>query len=395
MKAFLKILAIFLIWRFLLFAVGGFADNFLVYDPSFPYFATTLTDFGLPRWLYSWSGFDGVHYLRLLIYGYKGDLYIQAFFPIYPFLIKLTSYIFSNYLVSSLIVSNVSFIVFIYAWYKFIKEEYSSEIAYWSLTSILLFPTSFYFVATYTESLFLLFVLGTFLSLKKNRYWFVALFIALASATRVSGILLIPAVIFEIIFNDLKWSDTIKQAKNIVVKQIINYRSYLKPSLIISLGSIGLLLYMFYLYREFNDPLYFFHIQSEFGGGVRQESLISYPQVLWRYIKILVTVRPFDLKYYSYVLDLIVGTLGLAIIIYSATKTKLSYIVFALLSFFLPTLTGTFSSIPRYILICFPIFIILGIWSEKSKIFRYTWFITSSLLLVLNTVLFVQGYWIA
>ncbi len=152
---------------------------------------------------------------------------------------------------------------------------------------------------------------------------------------------------------------------------------------------------MYYLYREFSDPLYFFHVQSEFGGGIRQETVILYPQVVWRYIKILLTARPFDLKYFSYVQEFVTGTIGLILLLYSVTKTRLSYIIFSLLAFLLPTLTGTFSSMPRYILVCFPIFILLSIWSEKSKIFRYTWFTISGILLLLNTVLFIQGYWVA
>lgn len=386
LKTFLKIAGVFLIWRVLLFLISGLADNFLAYLPSFPYFDSILLDYNLPRWLYSWANFDGVHYLRLIRFGYHGDLYIQAFFPVYPLIFKFINYVINNLLISSLIVSNISFLLFLYFWYDLIKDEISKAVAFWSTATILLFPTSFYLVSSYTESTFLLFIILSFWFARKKNYLATALFIALASATRVTGILVLPAIIIGIIFKNFKFGDSIK---------IINIKKHLKPILITCLGSLGLFSYMYYLYKEFGDPLYFFHVQAEFGDGVRQESLVSYPRVIWRYIKILLTARPFDWKYFSYVQDLIAGTVGLAIIVYSATKTKISYVVFALLAFFLPTLTGTFSAMPRFILVAFPIYIVLGIWAEKSKIFRYTWFTLSGILLVLNIVLFIQGYWIA
>jgi len=160
------------------------------------------------------------------------------------------------------------------------------------------------------------------------------------------------------------------------------------------LGSVGLLAYMAFLQVKYGDPLYFFHVQVEF-GGIRQESLVIYPQVVYRYIKILLTARPFNFSYFSSVSELITGIGGLVLILLSYKKVKISYFLFALLAFILPTLTGTFSSMPRYVLVSFPIFIFLALWSEKSPWFKYSWFIISGILLVFNTVLFIQGIWVA
>lgn len=395
MKTFLKITGIFLIWRLFLFLIGAVADSFLIYDPSFPYADSILISSDLPRWLYSWAGFDGVHYLTILKEGYLTTGLIQAFFPLYPLTGRLLTLITDNALISNLLLSNISFIGLLYFWYKFVLSEYSKKIAKYSTLALLLFPTSLFFGATYTESLFLLFVIATFWFVNKKNYWLVALFIFLASATRVTGILLLPAVIFEILFSNIKWGDSFNKIKKDLTQKIKSWKKYIKPILIVSLGAFGLFAYMAYLCKEFGDGLYFFHVQSEFGGGVRQETLISYPQVLYRYIKILLTARPFDLKYFSYAQDLVASTLGLGVIIYSLKKVKLSYVIFSLLAFIVPTLTGTFSSMPRYILVCFPLFILLGDWSSKSKLFRIIWFSISSLLLIVNTVLFIQGYWVA
>lgn len=398
MKTFLKILAVFLIWRVGLCIISASADNFLPYQPSFPYADGILDAYELPRRIYSWGNFDGVHYITIIKKGYlKVDL-IQAFFPGYPYLAKIANTGIQNAFISSFLVSNIAFIVFLYVWYRFISEEFSKKIAQISTAFILIFPTSFFFGALYTESLFMLCVITTFWATRKKKYWLVALAIAFASATRVTGILLLPAVFLEIIWPKLQLTTkkiSLKQLYTKFLKGFSKLPNYFIPLSIVSLGSLGLFFYMIYLYRNFDDSMYFFHVQSEFGGGVRQETLVSYPQVFYRYLKILFTLNPLDLKYFSYVQDFVVGTVGLLVLLYSATKTRLSYVVFSLLAFIVPTLTGTFSSMPRYILVCFPIFIVLALWAEQSRVFKYLWFISSGFLLVLNTVLFIQGYWVA
>jgi hypothetical protein len=404
-KKFGILLLVFVVWRASLFFVGFIADSFLLYAPSFPYAYGILNTFNLPRWFYSWAGFDGVHYLTIMNRGYRGADLIQAFFPVYPYLTKLLNFIFDNFLLTSLLISNASFVILMYVWHGFIEQFYTRKIANWATISLLLFPTSFFFVASYTESLFLLLVILTFWFINKKNYWIAAICIALASATRITGILLIPAVLIEIIFPKIQFNtifdkgilrgDFLQKIQIEIKNQMVKWKYFIKPVGIISLGSIGLLSYMYYLYKDFGDPLLFFSVQEEFGGGVRQQSFISYPQVIWRYIKILATARPFDLKYFTYIQEFLFGTLGLLGLIYSVKKTRFSYVIFALLAFFLPTLTGTFSSMSRYMLVCFPIFILLANWSQKSKIFRYLWFSISGILLVFNTLLFIQGYWVA
>ena len=116
---------------------------------------------------------------------------------------------------------------------------------------------------------------------------------------------------------------------------------------------------------------------------------------MWRYIKILWTARPFDLKYYAYVQEFIFGVLGLVGIIWSWFRVRKSYVVFSALAFLLPTLTGTFSSMPRYFLASFSVFILVIKLLEKKPLLQNIWLGISTLLLIFNTILFIQGYWVA
>jgi len=151
---------------------------------------------------------------------------------------------------------------------------------------------------------------------------------------------------------------------------------------------------MIYLAKMFGDPLYFLHVQSEFGAG-RTEGFVIYPQVLWRSIRILLTLDPLTLRYYTVVLEFIAGSFGLLGLMFAVLKIRLSYVIFALGAFLMPTFTGTFSSMPRYILICFPLYLLLIMYTENRPRLRSIVLVLCGLTAAVNTVIFIQGYWLS
>lgn len=393
-----------LLWRSLLLLLSAVAHFFLEYKPSFPYYSELLPTYHLPQWLYSWANFDGVHYLTIAEHGYIGTGSIQAFFPFFPYVLLHTLRLLFgsqlNTLLIGLLITNISFYILAITWFYFVKKLFSTKIAWYSFVVLLLFPTSFFFVSFYSESLFLLFVLAAFFAaLKKN--WFLAgIFAFVASATRVVGVFLVPALLIELFLQNttfvLNKKETLISNGKTFFHSFINFlKEHILQICWLMLSASGVLLYMAFLNKVFNDPLYFVHVQASFGSGRTSSSLVMYPQVAYRALHILLTARPFDLKYWSYVQEFVVGTLGLASIIWAAKYTKISYLFFSLCAFIIPTLTGTFSSMPRYILVCFPVYLILSQFVAKKPKFAIVWFSISTLLLLLNCMLFIQGYWIA
>lgn len=396
----LAVVLMFLVWRTALFGIGSLADTFLSYLPTFPYAETLLTKYDLPRWLYSWANFDGVHYLTIAEKGYVGTGLIQAFFPLFPHLILRTLFLLSqgtlNTLAAGLVISNLFALVAVLAWYGFLRELYDQRKALLGVSILLLFPTSLFFGALYTEALFFLCAVGSFWAARRQVWWAASLFTLAAAATRIVGIFLVPALLIEL------WQQhTVGQAKKTVPQLLSSFiRSRVSHILLISLGWLGLIGYMIYLQLTFGDALYFLHVQSEFGAG-RQEGIVLYPQVLWRSIKILLTVEPNSWRYYTVVLEFLAGSLGLAGLAYAGWHAlrggviRVSYVIFALGAFLLPTLTGTFSSMPRYIMICFPLYLILIEWTADRAWARAALFMIFTLGLLINTVLFIQGYWLS
>ena len=384
-----------LIWRLALLAVGLLAGQWLPYKPSFPYFEILLPSFGWPQWLYSWANFDGVHYLTIAINGYVGIGLIQAFFPVFPLLVRFTSNLTQlDLLASGLLLNQVfSLILACMIWY-WLRITLSAQQAKIGLLWWLVFPTSFFLTSFYNESLFLVLALGSWLFAKQGRWGWAVVLAAVASATRVIGIWLLPLLLLEF------FEQTAPNLTQNALSKLTTWLLQWKWQLLLIFGSsLGLLGYMTYLQLTFGDPLYFLHLQSEFGAG-RQESLILWPQVVWRSLKILIEARPFDWKYLSYVQEFIAGTLGIILVVWGFwqrkhTKLSLPLAFYSLGCLLTPTLTGTFSSMPRYVLSAWPLWLVLVWLSQKNRVLMWLALAISLGLLIINTSLFIQGYWVA
>lgn len=389
-KLWLKILVFFIIWRSLLFIVSAQAPKFLEFQPSFPY-SESLVAYNLPKFLYSWTNFDGVHYLEIARFGYlKTDL-IQAFFPIYPFLMRTVNYAINNLIISGLLISNLFLLGAMFFGFKLCEKWFDLKSAHHFLLVLLTFPTSFYLGAVYTESLFLFLLLAGVWYYESNKNLISGVLIGLSSGTRLVGLMMLPAFFLEWVKKASKKEQSVKTFCQNILKQL-QHNSFFILGLII--GSLAFISYIYFLYKQFNDPLYFFNVQSQFGAG-RETKMILLPQVFYRSFRILLTARPFNLKYFTYVQDVVLSLLIGFGILFSAKKIKVKYVIFSALAYLIPTLTGNLSSMPRYVLVLFPVLMWWANVIANKKKLQTVYYLIASLLLILNVILFVQGYWVA
>ncbi|OGE13289.1 hypothetical protein A3G14_05405 [Candidatus Curtissbacteria bacterium RIFCSPLOWO2_12_FULL_38_9] len=359
-----KIILLFLIWKIVVFIpaiIGPYVINDFGY--KFPY-AEILQSSNLPYWLWSFGNFDGVHYIRIAQDGYAYQ-FTQAFFPFYPILIKLVSYLtFGNFLISALLISNLAFLAGLLIFYKLVKKNYGQKTAFWSCLFLLAFPTSFYFGAVYTEGIFFLMIVATFYLLEEKKILLASIIGTFASATRLVGVFLAPALIKK-----------------------MNFKSLI-PLLVVP---IGLVIYMIYLKIEFNNPLYFLTAQSVWGQERSTTGIVLLPQVFWRYFKILMTTS--GLPLFNAALELAATIFALIILTIATKRVKREWLIFSWLAVLTPTLTGTLTSVPRYILIAFPIYIVLA--QIKNTNLKILILAMSLIILFIATALFSRGYWIA
>src|SRR3989344_1399090 len=360
----IQIFVMFLFWRIFLFLVAFFSPKFIpVFGERFPY-SGLLIESNLPHWLWTLGNFDGVHYLRIAQDGFAYQ-YTQTFFPFYPLLIKFFSiFTFGNLIISALIISNTAFLLALVIFYKLLAKIYSEKVAFWSCIFLLSFPTSFYFGSVYTESLFFLLVILAFYLYEKGNILGASIVGAASSATRLIGVFLAPSLI-----------------RNFKTRNLI-------PLIIVPLG---LLIYMVYLKITFNNPFYFLTAQSIFGQERSTTQIILLPQVFWRYVKILATTS--GLPLFNAVLELSSTIFTIILLILASKKVKKEWLIFSWLAIITPTLTGTLASMPRYILVAFPIYIVLA--HIKSTLIKTTIVILSLLILSVCVILFTRGYWVA
>lgn len=369
---------------------------------------------GLP-FFWSRANFDGLRYLGIARFGY-GHLQ-QAFFPFYPKVIRGVNKIINNYLLSGILVSNFFLFLSMLVFSKLLKlEGYKKKAIKQSLLLLFFFPTAFFLGSVYTESLFLFLVLLTFYFARKGKFHWAGIVAGLASYTRLVGIFLLPALIVEYYQQTSRrgMKERLLAIKQRIIQPDRNRFWYLIKSRTIharhlfylALSSWGLLLYMNYLKKTEGSFFYFAKVQSSFGAQRSVSKLILLYQVFWRYLKMIFTVAPNQWLYFNVWFEFLIALLFLFLLLWGwykkeEYKIRSSWLVFATASYFLPTFTGTFLSLPRFVLACFPCFIILAnIIEELGRKKKYRWLpkaylLISLLLLIICSALFFRGYWVA
>lgn len=367
-----------IVWRLLILAVA--IPALLLVAPRTRF--TNLSPVSSPGDLATmWSNFDGLHYLDLAQYGYgyqhKTDL-DYAFFPVYPWVISKLN-IFGSYLASGLFVSHLSLLLALYFLYKLIVLDEKSGTARSVIILLLIFPTAFFFGSVYNESLFLLLTVLSFYFVRKQNYFLACVFAGIASATRVTGILLWPSIIYEF------WLFHGKDIR----------KSFNTETVWLVLPPIGLLAYMKFQLIRVGDPLFFVHIQDQFAQRTTDKVILIY-QVFFRYLKMLVFVNHGDPLFFTVLLEFLSACLIVYFLIWGFKKVRFSYWLYVLSSFLIPSLTGTFMSLPRFTIVLFPVFIFLAkIFEKLPKYYRIAYYTLCVIFSILSIVFFTRGYFVS
>lgn len=298
---------------------------------------------------------DVQHYIRIAKHWYSGltvdGKTVQiVFFPLYPLLIKLFSYVFQNYIVSALIVSNLAYAAAAYYLYKLVRIDFEKDDAYRTVIYFSVFPTAYFLHAGYAESLFLALTISSFYYAREGRWWLSGVLGMLAAATRITGILLIPVLLIE----------------------YLNQKEYkpqnIRPDIIwIMLIVLGLLSYLFINYQVSGDPFYFLEIQREHWNkklSFPHEGLINSLNIAMGKQGMSADTAAAMIK--TGLAEPIFALLGLALTVYSFFRLRLSYCIYALLTWLMITSTWLWLGIPRYMLAMFPVFIAMSLLGRRK-----------------------------
>ncbi|HAC64464.1 MAG TPA: hypothetical protein DCF68_13225 [Cyanothece sp. UBA12306] len=162
-----------------------------------------------------------------------------AFFPLFPLIIGLFIRLGFPAAVAGTLINNSAFLVTLFILYHWVKRTNGHQCARWAILVLAWCPLSLFATVVYTEGLFLCLSTASLSAFDRQSYLQAAIWGALATATRITGLALIPAFLLT------AWRSK---------APIIAYLS--------SLGSaVGVLIYSSYCWIQFNDPLAFITVQ--------------------------------------------------------------------------------------------------------------------------------------
>ena len=324
-----------------------------------------------------WGRWDAEHYIGIATSGYSGTE--PAFFPLYPLLIAGIGALTNNHLVAGLLVSNAaSFFALLYL-YKLVEHEFNRQVAHRTIFYVSIFPTAFFFSAVYTESLFLFLSVASFYYIRERRWLSAGAFGALASLTRVEGVLLAVPFLIE-------WSITLYEMRRDWFKWPVD--TVLRPVVGICLIPCGLAAYMAYLWVLSGDPLRFSHVQAHWGR------YLAPPWVSIVHALHIITGPYAPQTIANQVLELASTILMLGVLALGFRRLRASYIAYMAVSILVPLSTSSLMSMQRFALVLFPMFVLFGLWGARPNV--NNGIVAFSMpLLGLFTVLFADWYWVA
>jgi len=281
------------------------------------------------------NGYEHVPYEASTIHNW-------GFFPLYPLVLRAAATITGEFYLTGALLSTFFFFLSLIVLYRVVflfgGNEDTAQKAVFYLS---IYPVSYFFSLAYAESLFLLLILTCVVLAKRERWWLAALIGALASATRVTGILIVPLLL-------------------LMYLQTYHWKIRLN-ALSVLLVPTGLVAFMFYIGRITGNALAVIQSQSASGRDVSGVfffkpllEFVLHPGGFWGW-----SFAPF--------------CFGIAMLaLWSAAdlflKRSWALAVFTILSLVMPLSTGTMTSIPRYMMVVFPILISLANVAQRPSL---------------------------
>jgi hypothetical protein len=288
-----------------------------------------------------WNRWDASAYLRIAQHGYTavGDgRWDIVFFPVYPTLMALFGFPTGDYILGGVIVSGIASALLAIYFHRLVRLDYSPGVADRAIWFLFIFPTAYFLHIPYTESLFLVLVVGTFYAARKQRWLLAGMLGGLACATRVNGLILCAALPFEL------WTAWKQDRK-------------LRASWAwLGLIPLGFLVYLGLNYFVTGNSFTFLTMQREHWQKYLSNPI---PGVLGKFHAVWTDTRPAPrIEILFEAVFIAIGFIGTAL---GWRYLRASYRVWMVLCWLLFVSTSFIISVPRYTITMFPLFIVMAI----------------------------------
>ncbi|MBU6401603.1 MAG: hypothetical protein KGS61_14900 [Verrucomicrobia bacterium] len=148
---------------------------------------------GGPIFASHFATWDAAHYLFLSELGYGPGVRSDAFYPLWPLLVRWVSALTGGHdVIVGMILANVLSAAAFVLFYAAAGRRFGESVAKWALVWLAVFPGSLFYQFLYSEPVFFLLVVGLWFGLERRRYgvaWVSASMLPLARAVGVFCVL--------------------------------------------------------------------------------------------------------------------------------------------------------------------------------------------------------------
>jgi hypothetical protein len=383
---------------------------------------------------------DAAWYLVIAHYGYRPDLGSftasrAAFFPLYPLGLRAFGWLGVPLVLGGVLISLAALALALYGIHRLTTLELAraargggrsllgavagdgarasaaparGDVARLAVLVTAFSPMAFFFSAVYSESLYLALSVGLFYAARQGRFAAVGVLGALAGATRSAGVvLLLPALLLYV------YGPREDRPADFPLARGLARRYRLRKDLLwLALVPLGLVLYAAYLGLAGGDPLSPFHAQDVWGrhfagpylgvwDGLRaafegarqllslQQSHLYYP-IDGNSAFINSEHNLLLLAFLAAAVVAVVGVLRRLPLAYGA------YVIAALaLPLSYPVTAQPLMSLPRFLVVLFPLSMWLGAWLAMHPRFQRPALAVSGLLMAFFVAQFATWHWVA
>ena len=337
----------------------------------------------LARW-------DTVWFVAIAQDGY-GDGAREAFFPLYPLLLAVGGNVTGQWILAGAAISTALAALALTALHRLVALDYGPRVARGTVLAVAFFPMSFFLSAVYSESLFLALSVGAVYAGRTDRWAWAGILGGLAAATRSAGVVLVVPLL-------LLWWDARRPREADLAW--------------VALVPAGVGAYCLYLWASGGDPAAPFAAQEvwfrSFAGpfvgawdglvaafqGARQLLSGSREPVYFA----AAGGDPFIVARHNIELFgwLLLGLGALVLGLRRLPAAYLAYVVVALaLPLSYPVEPQPLMSLPRFLLVLFPLFIAVAAWAEEGRRRGPVLLTASAVGLAVYSGIFATWHWVA
>ena len=298
----------------------------------------------------TFARYDSGWYFGIARHGYdfvEGGRSNLAFFPVYPLLMRYVGLALGggrqNLYLAGVIISWVAYVLAMVMLYRLGRTYLPRAAAERAVVFASVFPFAFFYGVVYSEAVFLLFTVTAFYGFRTQRWWLGAVAGALAGATRVNGIMALPALAL------LAWQSAGKDPS-----------ARKRAMAAVALVPVGLVLYSVYV-----DTLSGSYFEWTYSIQRWNYSIAGSPFKGFAMLMSELATRP-----YQYITthpmapyDILNGGTGFLFILslpFVGRRVGAAYVVHMALNLWLPLSSGVFEGVGRYCAVLFPFYFVMA-----------------------------------